>query len=311
MTLIYKYIGCLAVFLGTVLCSTPLFAQQLSDSLFSNDARFHADLEERVAKAFLEQKGKTVPQLQLEAKDLKNEQKLAWKPKTKPLQQILPVDQVYQHAKSAVYLMGRLNQSEPAMGGYADLFATAFAISEDGICMTNYHVLSELISTNKPIDSLKRSTEQSTYFIQSIQGEVFVLEKLLAYSSSNDLAIFKVRTANKKLPHLPLGPVLIPGQNVYIISHPDHNYYYLSAGIVNKNSLMLNPRVPNIRQYRMTVSADYAIGSSGAPIISDKGNLAGIVSSTQTVPANASNGSNQQMVFKNAISVQAIHQLIE
>ncbi|WP_313511461.1 serine protease [Sphingobacterium sp.] len=285
-------------------------AQDQSDSIFTNDALYHKGLEEKVLAAFNAQQGKTVPQLQLEARSLKNEQAFSWKIEENPSTEPLKPKDLFRTKKSTVFLMGRLNQKDRNDYPYADLFASAFAISSDGICVTNYHVLGELIHTDKPTDSLQLSQDLSTYFIETIDGEVYVMDKLLAFSSSNDVAIFKVKTNGKKLPFIPLGPVLLPGEPVYIISHPDHIYYYLSEGIVNKNSLMLNPRTPGIRQYRMTISADYAVGSSGAPILSEAGNLAGVVSSTQTIPSAAPEGNKQQMVMKNAISVRALKLLI-
>ncbi len=286
-------------------------AQDQSDSIFTNDALYHKDLEEKVLAAFNAQQGKTVPQLQLEARSLKNEHAFSWKIEGNPSTEPLKPKDLFQAKKSTVFLMGRLNQKDRNDYPYADLFASAFAISSDGICVTNYHVLAELIHTDKPTDSLQLSSDLSTYFIETIDGEIYVMDKLLAFSSSNDVAIFKVKTNGKKLPFIPLGPVLLPGEPVYIISHPDHIYYYLSEGIVNKNSLMLNPRTPGIRQYRMTISADYAVGSSGAPILSEAGNLAGVVSSTQTIPSAAAEGNKQQMVMKNAISVRALKLLIQ
>lgn len=297
--------------LGIACFHQKVVAQEQTDSIFNIDSKFHNGLEEKVQKAFTEQKGKTVPQLQIEAKPLKNEEAFQWKQTIATNQSTLTAKDLYQKSKSAVFLMGRLNQKSKSDYPYADLFATAFGISEDGICVTNYHVLSELIYSQKPIDSLQQSHDLSTYFIQTIDGEVFVLDKLLAFSSSNDLAIFKVKTNGKKLQAIPVGPVLLPGEPVFIISHPDHIYYYLSEGMVNKNSLMLNPRMPGIRQYRMTVSADYAVGSSGAPIFSQNGNLAGVVSSTQTIPSSGNADNKQQMVMKNAISVRALQQLIQ
>ncbi len=286
-------------------------AQDQTDSIFMNDALFHKGLEEKVQAAFKSQQGKTVPQLQIEAKALKNEQSFSWKLVGNPSTEALKPKDLFQAKKSAVFLMGRMNQKDKNDYPYADLYASAFAISSDGICVTNYHVLAELIHTDKPTDTLQQSKDLSTYFIEGIDGEVYVMDELLAFSSSNDLAVFKVKTNGKKLPFIPLGPVLLPGEPVYIISHPDHIYYYLSEGIVNKNSLMLNPRTPGIRQYRMTISADYAVGSSGAPILSEAGNLAGVVSSTQTIPSAAPEGNKQQMVMKNAISVRALKLLIQ
>lgn len=286
-------------------------AQENAEALFINNGIYNQNIEEKVLQAIKTQGGKTITELQTAARTLKNEEGFTWKEIKSNSSKIKKADQVFSKRKSAVFIMGKLNKSNADAESTADLYATAFGISDDGICVTNYHVLSELIYLTKTNDSIAAKTNLGTYFIQSVDGEVFVLDKLLAFSSSNDLAVFKVKTAGKPLPFIPLGKVLKVGEPVYIISHPDHNYYYLSKGIVNKNSLMLNPRKPNIRQYRINVDADYAVGSSGGPILSETGDLAGIVSSTQSIPWQSEALNKQQMVLKNAISVHALYQLLK
>lgn len=290
---------------------SSVHAQENAEALFINNSDYDQNIEEKVLQAIKIQGGKTITELQNAARTLKNEEGFTWK-KIKPNpSQGKKAEQVFNERKSAVFIMGKLNKSSTDAEPTAGLYATAFGISEDGICVTNYHVLSELIYLTKTNDSIAAKTNLGTYFIQTVDGEVFVLDKLLAFSSSNDLALFKVKTAGKPLPFIPLGKVLKVGEPVYIISHPDHNYYYFSKGIVNKNSLMLNPRKPNIRQYRINVDADYAVGSSGGPILSETGDLAGIVSSTQSIPWQSEALNKLQMVLKNAISVHALYQLLK
>jgi hypothetical protein len=68
----------------------------------------------------------------------------------------------------------------------------------------------------------------------------------------------------------------------------------------------------------MQITADYARGSSGGPILDREGNLIGLVSSTSPVyydsPAGAKDGKaaapNLQMVRHNCVTARAIRELV-
>ena len=62
----------------------------------------------------------------------------------------------------------------------------------------------------------------------------------------------------------------------------------------------------------MAITADYAKGSSGAPVLNSKGEVVGMVSATNSIYYNKERGQNQnlQMVIKSCIPVDAIRRLI-
>ena len=64
---------------------------------------------------------------------------------------------------------------------------------------------------------------------------------------------------------------------------------------------------------RMTITADYAKGSSGAPVFDACGNICGMVSSTNSIYYNKTkDGANEnlQMVVKNCVPAASILNLI-
>jgi hypothetical protein len=62
----------------------------------------------------------------------------------------------------------------------------------------------------------------------------------------------------------------------------------------------------------MTITADFARGSSGAPVLNDNGELAGIVRSTESICYEVEKGQQQdlQMVFKTCVPSASLLKLI-
>ena len=223
-------------------------------------------------------------------------------------------EDIFIRRKNSVYIFGKLLKRKPNGNVDFELTGTAFAIDEDGICATNYHVLQDIIQKKEA-----ENNTDSIYFIMTPDKNVFILDKVLAYSQNNDFALFKVNTRLEKLQAIPFGKPARVGATAYCISHPTGYFYYLSKGIVARNVVVtgeqaaagFNPEGKPL--IRMEITADYGIGSSGGPILDQYGNLIGIVSSTIAVnsgPVNAIIPGHQQMVIKDAIPVKAITELL-
>lgn len=235
-----------------------------------------------------------------------------------PGTRILNDEEIYAQRKKSVSLVGKLKKIKDTAGTISfDFIGTAFAISGDGICVTNYHVLQDIIWKNDSTADI-----DSTCFIETVDRKVYFVEKILAYSRNNDLAVFKVDTRGGKLQPLPPGRPAAVGSTVYCISHPLGNFYYFSKGIVARNLTIVNQLMEEGRYepagslpIRMEITADYGAGSSGGPILDKYGNLIGIVCSTREVGKRAMNAEGndiyfQQMVIKQAIPVSALMWLL-
>ena len=99
----------------------------------------------------------------------------------------------------------------------------------------------------------------------------------------------------------------IRDRNVHVISHPDGMFYYYSKGMISLYDTMKGkPRI----QW-MVISADYARGSSGAPVLNDSGEVVGMVASTVTIHYEKRKLTNPQMVVRLCAPVDAIRALIE
>lgn len=221
------------------------------------------------------------------------------KANTKPLQ----AQSLYNERKHGSLMVGRYYDCGNCDKLHARIMASAVALTDDGICVTNYHVLEEIIERRPgaPSDGI-----DSLLYVATVDGKIYAIDSILAYSKIGDAAIFKVNTRGDKLSAVPLGAPAPVGAEIHAITHPSGHYYYYTQGIVARN-------VATAREgpegNRMEVTSDYAVGSSGGPILDIYGNLVGIVSTTQPIYADPQNQRAQQLVVRSTIPVGIIRNL--
>lgn len=174
--------------------------------------------------------------------------------------------------------------------------SSGYIIGDKGICVTNSHVVESY--SNAPKKNL-------AMFIQTSDGENYPVIEVLSSSETNDLAILRLDTNEKILPFLPLGNLAEVGTKVFALSHPDNMFYYFSEGIVARNYMDRRTQ-----KHRMAITADYARGSSGGPIVDKYGNLVGTITSSQSIYYGAKEQSNLQMVIKKTIPIIALKRLL-
>lgn len=202
----------------------------------------------------------------------------------------------YNAFKKRVLVMGMLyKRGEEAE--YQISTASAFPISKDGICVTNYHVF-------KSYDRSKPS-EYETMFVMDYDGEVYPVVEVLAASKQDDLAIFRINCGNMEMLPLILGNNLPAGEDVNLISHPNRRLYSYTRGNINRKYIK-----SGTTKIRQCISAEFAKGSSGAPILDNCGNVVGVVAGTQNINYN-SKPETYQMTIREIIPVSRIKKLIQ
>ena len=127
---------------------------------------------------------------------------------------------------------------------------------------------------------------------------------MLAASARDDVAIFRV--AADDLHPLQLAAPAAVGEGVAVVSHPHSLFYVLTQGAVAR--YCFEKGVP-----RMQITADYAVGSSGGPVLNAGGGVVGMVASTQTIYADQQHGQpgHMQMVVKLCVPCASIRKLIK
>jgi S1-C subfamily serine protease len=216
--------------------------------------------------------------------------KLALAPAPK---EVLTGEALYERAKPSVLVVGSPYKCEKCGKTHVGT-ATAFVISAGGACVTNYHVVDE--------------PKKDTLTVMTADGRVLAVKAVLAASKADDVAIFQVDGLNAR--PLPLAAGAPVGSRVRVISHPEMRFYTLTEGVVSRYSTFrrAGAEVPS-----MSITADYARGSSGGPVLSDAGAVVGLVSTTHSIYYEEQDGkqTNLQMVVKQCVPAASVLKLVQ
>ena len=277
------------LFLAVLFVSGIAFSFLLAEQKYFNDFKLRSDFQRGLEK--LLDRNQSVSLADLKKQLSQNHPKVSIN--TTPVSSVAP-SKLYDQVCKSVLVVGRLYNCGKCSKWHTST-ASAFAIGRDGIIVTNYHVLEK--------------DDGEILGAMDYKGNVYSIEKVLAANEEDDLAILKLR--NAELTPMALGKPANVGADVWVISHPDRKMYMMTKGMVSRYNIILDKNRKPGR--RMSITADYAKGSSGAPVFNRKGQVVGVVSSTNSIYYNIVNGKkeNLQMVVKNRIPVASIHRLIK
>jgi hypothetical protein len=178
----------------------------------------------------------------------------------------------------------------PECGGWHFSGSSGFVINETGIICTCCHVL---IEEDEQI-------KESYLIAADSAGHVFPVKSVLAADTDADCCLLKIE-ANGLKP-LPLRTGARTGESVYCLSHPGGYYFMFTQGIISR----LNRRTNADHAERghdspvrgrpvllLNITAEFAPGSSGAPVVDSSGNVVGQVASIADAGEPAEDGQNQ------------------
>lgn len=211
----------------------------------------------------------------------------------------LTPDKIYEKCKRSSLWVGRMEHNDQYKQDRAYPTASAVALTADGICVTNYHVVADLVLSGAVG---YKSGMETMRFLTDWDGNIFPIEKVLYVNPLNDFAIIKVLTAAAPLVPASVGEDLAEGKPVYCLSHTTGSMWNLTDGLVSRRTKKFD-RKTGETVYNLVISADYGVGASGGPIFDECGNLASIVSSTLSIYAQPQQFRNFQMTYKLTVPV--------
>jgi hypothetical protein len=225
----------------------------------------------------------------------------------------------YEQACRSVVVVGSANFCKDCKGAHMGGFGTGWVIDPRGRIVTNHHVLED--------------KEAEELGVMTFDGRVFPVRRILASDSKGDAAILEIDPSGETLPALPLAGTAMTGEAIRVVGHPDGRFYSLSEGVVSRAYAEGNSDDDSRRTW-LTVTADYGVGSSGAPVLNSAGEVVGMVSSTSTLLADSEqgdsilrgflrlllgmspegtgvrSGEDVQMVFRDCVSIETIRRLL-
>lgn len=171
---------------------------------------------------------------------------------------------IYRRGAQASVLIGSAYKCDKCTKWHNTL-ASGFAITADGVIATNHHVAAG--ATGEAMGVL------------TFDGQFFPVVEVLAANKSHDVALLRIDA--KGLAFLPLRDDAPAGTPIRCYSHPANTFGCISEGIITRYFKM-NETERNGAVF-MQITADYARGSSGGPILDTHGNAVGMVASTSPV----------------------------
>ena len=178
----------------------------------------------------------------------------------------------------------------PECGGWHFSGSSGFVINENGIICTCCHVLIEE----------DEEVKESYLVAADSAGHVFPVKSVLAADTDADCCLLKIE-ANGLKP-LPLRTGARAGEAVYCLSHPGGYFFMFTQGIISRLNRRTNADHTehghevgaNGRPVvLLNITAEFAPGSSGAPVVDSSGNVVGQVASIADAGEPAEDGQNQ------------------
>ncbi len=198
----------------------------------------------------------------------------------------LSAEAIYARARKSVVIVGGISPCAGRPHWHGN-FATGFVARKDGVILTNAHVIEAFADT-------------AAIGIMTDDGRIFPVTAVLAADLENDVAAIKV-DADHLVP-LPIAANVPVGATIYCLSHPlldcegnENAFWTFTSGMVSgKLRLRLDSLEPIAA---LAITADYAQGSSGGPILNEQGAVVGMVCHTMSLCADGDPDS-MQMTWK-------------
>ena len=221
----------------------------------------------------------------------------------------VPLPDLYSARCRSILTVARAFKCNKCQNWHLGNEATAFALTPTGVMATCRHVFER--------------AEDGPVIVADQDGNVFPVKEILASSINDDVAIFRVdlgasQPSGAPIPEpVPLRSEARVGSSINVISHPGNLHYVLTRGIIarrtDKPGGLGKPGGSTQAQSSpvLNITAEFAVGSSGAPVLDNAGNAVAMVVSTSTIHADGKRDGETQMVIRNCIGVEQIQRLLQ
>ena len=178
----------------------------------------------------------------------------------------------------------------PDCGGWHFSSSSGFVIGEEGIVCTCCHVILEE----------DEEIKEAYVVAADASGRVFPVQAVVAADMDADTCFLSIHATGLKA--LPLRTGVRAGEPVYCLSHPGGYFFMFTQGMVARLNQRTNAETKEHSRSKTSISrpilllnitAEFAPGSSGAPIVDPSGNVVGQVASIADAGEASSDEENQ------------------
>jgi len=230
------------------------------DPLYVDDEQVFTNLMDKLTE--LAKVGKLLPHEKLKARIKEGPAKVTAQ---LPGNKALTPEDVYKMALPSVFIVGSvIKEDDEWIDGR---YATAWVLAADGVLVTNWHVFEEM--------------EPSEVFgAADHRGNVYPVTDFLGGNKAMDVAIFRIDAKN-------LTPLPVARQPegvaawVAVLSHPGDQFYMFTQGHITRYS-RTKLEDGTIEKW-LNITAEYATGSSGGPVLNRHGAVVGMAAVTVSI----------------------------
>jgi S1-C subfamily serine protease len=217
-------------------------------------------------------------------------------PKTRPM----PVGKQYEYGRSSVVIISAFYMCGKCSNLHMST-AAGFAVSEDGVFLTNYHVVANM-------------TNSLGMAAITAKGEFGGVSEILACNPVEDWAL--IRIPELKLKPLPLKGNVAVGTEIFLVSHPNEHFFSYGKGHVaryGKGKTVFTQDANKVKKVLgqtewLEITAEFGKGASGGPVMDACGNVVGLISRVE-VRKSAQNNPEQavgSVVFKQCTPINLV-----
>ena len=171
-------------------------------------------------------------------------------------------------AEASTLVLGEIYREGKSKKDEFSVAAGGFVISESGVIVTCLHVAND--KGTRGLSALLRD------------GRVFAVREALASDPENDIVILQLDLpAGTTLPALALAAEPAPmAATIGVMSHPEEHFWMWTTGVVARQTVIHDP---SGEHHFTTITAEFAKGSSGCPVLDERGNAVGVVNNTESI----------------------------
>ena len=139
-------------------------------------------------------------------------------------------DELFGMGRESTLVVGRLYICDKCDKVHFRFSYTAFALTKDGLCATNFHCLDVYKGPSPGMRQLVG------FVARTWDGRLFPVSAIVAGDKTQDVAVIQLDLPEgETLTPLPLGKTAEVGDTVHTISHPKGMLYRFSSGMVTRN----------------------------------------------------------------------------